>query len=264
MRILTDGEWYEAVSPSSLYEDDFERVVLSRARLLYPGYHSVLFKKLVQSDMDSARPDMALIDIQYRSWWVVEIEMAYHSLYHHVLPQVETLSSAVYGDDEADYLVSQNNGLDCVSLIDMMKGIQPRVLVVVNCNAPDWIEPLSKFNAILQVVEVFRSDKNRHMVRINGESPSILKADIVSPCHLDTIMPRLLLIESPASLGISHGERVEIELEGGITEWERIDSRNGVWLSPLKRNPLRTPESYQIVRDSTGALHFERVLRRRE
>ena len=262
-KILVNNNWYDAVSPSSLYEDDFEKIVFHQAQILYPGFLLVRFKKIVQSDTGSAMPDLALIDLEYRNWWVVEIEMANHSLETHVLPQVETLASAKYGEDEANYLIAQNNKLIRNRLLDMMKGVQPRVLVVVNGIVPNWIVPLNKFNAILQVIEIFRSDDNQHIFRVNGTNPISLRQDIVSDCHSDITIPRLVVIDSPASLGISSGDRIEIEFEGGITEWERIDSKDTVWLSPIKRNPLDYADNYQLIRDESGALHFERSIKRR-
>jgi hypothetical protein len=46
------------------------------------------------SEYGSKKPDLALIDRDYRAWWVVEVELAHHSLHHHVLP--ETTSRAVW------------------------------------------------------------------------------------------------------------------------------------------------------------------------
>jgi hypothetical protein len=263
-KILVDDSWYDAVSPSSLYEDDFEKIIFQRAQIIYPGFIAVWFKKVVQSDIYCAMADFALIDIEYRNWWVVEVEMANHSLENHVLPQVETLANAKYGENEANYLVGQNRVLIKKRLLDMMKGMQPRVLVVVNGLAQHWILPLSKYNAILQIVEIFRSDNNKHIFRINGISPVTIRHDVVSTCHPDRTIPRLLVVESPACIGIASGDRIEIEFEGGMTTWERIDSKDTVWLSPIKRNPLDHIDNYCLIKDESGMLHFERCTARRK
>ncbi|MFA5401121.1 MAG: hypothetical protein WC169_05490 [Dehalococcoidia bacterium] len=262
-RILFNDVWYEAISSSSLYEDEFEQIVLGRAHILYPGYFAVPFKKLVQSDTDSTIPDMALIDLQYRIWWIIEVEMAHHSLQQHIIPQVQTLSKAKYGEEEADFLAAKNTLLDRHRLLDMVKGVQPRVLIIVNSSIPGWKEALSKYDALLQIVEVFRSETNHHIVRVNGENPTTVEENLVSICHADRNMPRLLVVSSPAGLDISAGQKCEIEYEGGITEWERIDAKTSVWLSPLKRSPLNSSDDYRIVRDETGALHFKTVRKRR-
>ena len=263
-RILVGDDWYDAISPSSLYEDDFEKIIFHRAPILYPGFIPVRFKKVVQSDADSAVPDLALIEVMYRNWWVVEIEMSNHPFDTHVSPQVETLSSAKYGEDEANYLMAQNKTLDQQRLLDMMKGVQPRVLVVVNGITSGWVAPLSRYNAVLQVVEIFRSERNQHIFRVDGVSPATMEKNFVSTCHPDPAMPRMIIVDSPASLGISAGGTIEIEFEGGVTEWERIDSSDTVWLSPIRRNPLDHSRDFQLVRDESGALHFEEYTRRRK
>ena len=47
--------------------------------------------------------------------------------------------------------------LNYAALSDMIKGAQPRVLVVVNHSVPSWIEPIRRLDGIVTVVEVFRS-----------------------------------------------------------------------------------------------------------
>ena len=79
-RILVRDQWYRQLSPGTLYESEFERVIQQHAEILYPGYFLVPFKVTVQSDEDSARADFALVSKNYTSWWVVEVEKQNHSL----------------------------------------------------------------------------------------------------------------------------------------------------------------------------------------
>jgi hypothetical protein len=110
-RILLDSQWFDSLNSSALYEVEFERIVQQKSGLLFPGFHCVPFKKTVYSEDDAARPDYALVEADYREWWVVEMELSYHSLEGHVLPQVNTLSRARYGDEEADYLAAHSESL---------------------------------------------------------------------------------------------------------------------------------------------------------
>lgn len=100
-KLLINDDWYDEIAPTALYETEFEQIVIAKADLLYPEYRAVPFKKIVFSEVSSAKPDLALIDVHYRDWWVVEIEMGHHDLASHVLPQVRTLSEAKYGEEEA-------------------------------------------------------------------------------------------------------------------------------------------------------------------
>ena len=204
MRLLIDGEWFDAVSSEGQYESDFEAIVKSRAGSLFPSFKVVPFRLPVESEEGRRIPDLALIDRDYRYWWVVEVEMAHHSLNGHVLPQVEVFSRGKYGEEHSAYLADRSENLDQASLADMIKGPQPRVLVVVNRNVPEWIEPIHRRDGLVAVVEVFRSSRNRHILRINGDYPEGADANVVSGCRLDPSLPGLLELDSPAALeGVS-------------------------------------------------------------
>lgn len=261
MRLLNNNEWFDAISSESQYEKEFEFIVLHKSNLLFPDYHVLPFNLAVESEDGRRRPDLALIDYRYRFWWVVEIEMAHHSLRGHVLPQVEVFARGKYGTEHAEYMQrkAEENGLllDGRALLDMVKGAQPRVLVVVNQSVPNWVEPIHRFDGLLAIVEIFRSARNQHIFRINGDYPTIRSNELISACRLDMQIPRFLQIDSPAALGIRSGESLFIHLAERITEWERLDTGNRVWLCPVNRNPLMAGEEYQIWKNDDGRLFFK-------
>ena len=254
MRLLLSEEWFGSVSSEGQYESDFESVILSRANLLFPQYYVMPFRIPVESEEGRKIPDLALVDFLYRFWWVVEVEMAHHSLYGHVIPQVEVFARGRYGGQHANHLASTRDDLDKAALRDMILGAQPRVLVVVNRNVPDWIEPIHRLDAIVTVVEVFRSGRNQHILRINGDYPEGEDAHIASLCRLDSTLPNLLQVDSPAALRIAPGEQIAMEFNGGLTNWSRLDISDRVWLVPSGRNPLVANREYLIMRDADGTL----------
>ena len=259
MRMLLDGDWFDAVSSPGQYEHDFEAVVLSRARFLFPEYHVLSFKVPVESDYDRRVPDLALVDHDYRAWWVVEVEMAHHSLHRHVLPQVDVFANGAYTETHAIHMVSQLAVLDSIALHDMIKGAQPGVLVVVNKGVSEWIEPIHRAGGLLSVVEVFRSENNRHILRINGDSPTMPASNVATSCRLDPAIPPLLQVDSPVGLGVTSGTRLSIRFRDGFTDWMRVDISNRVWLSPLGRNPLSAGQEYEIVTEERGRLAFRQA-----
>ena len=254
MRLLFSGEWFEPITSESQYESDFESVIMSRAESLFPRYYVVPFRTPVESEEGRKVPDMALLDRNYRFWWVVEVEMAHHSLYGHVIPQVEVFARGKYGAEHADYLAKSRFGLDRVRLRDMIKGAQPRVLVLVNRNVPSWIEPIHRLDGLVTVVETFRSGRNQHILRVNGDYPEAEEGNIASLCRLDNTLPNLLQVDSPASLGAAPGEEVAMEFNGGLTIWSRVDTSDHVWLVPTGRNPLVVNQEYLILKDSENRL----------
>lgn len=254
MRLLLSEEWFDAVSSEAQYESDFESIVFSHSESLFPRFCAVPFRVPVESEHGRKIPDMALVDHDYRSWWIVEVEMAHHSLGGHVIPQIEVFARGKYGDNHVEHLAAQRDDLDRTALQDMVRGSQPRVLVVVNRSVPDWLEPIHRLDALVTVVEIFRSQKNEHILRINGDYPESEDAYVASPCRLDNVLPNLLQVDSPATLGIAAGEELAIEVNGGLTTWSRLDTADRVWLVPSGRNPLMARQEYLILKDANGRL----------
>jgi hypothetical protein len=255
-RILLDSQWLESLNSSALYEVEFERIVRQKSSLLFPGFYCVPFKKTVFSEEDAARPDYALVEVEYREWWVVEMELAHHSLEGHVLPQVTTLSRARYGQEEATYLAEQAEALDRLWLRDLMKGQVPRVLVVVNQARPEWVDPLRLVRAELAVFEVFCSDRNKYAYRFNGFAPAG-PGQILSRCKLDRDLPWMLRIDSPAALNVRRNDWVSVAFGPVTTKWQRIDASDSVWLVPQSRVPLKRNREYELVRVEDGSFRLQ-------
>ena len=185
-RLLASGEWYDTVSPQSIYETDFEDILLANGELLYPTFITTKFKCKVNLEYGNGIPDLALVDKGYRQWWVVEVELSSHRLAGDVERQVSIFSSGIYGDRHAEYLAQQSTDFDAESLLEMMRGRQPRVLVIVERLKPEWVTALARWEALIAVAELFRS-KRDYILRVNGQHPEPL-GDVVSVCRVD---PRL-------------------------------------------------------------------------
>jgi hypothetical protein len=253
-RILHDGDWFEQLSTEALYEEEYERLIVEHAESLFPTYKLVKFKKTVCSDTGAAKADFALVHRKYRDWWVVEAELSHHSFEWHVQPQIEILSRAVYGEEEAIYLHSQETSLDLDRLCSMVKGHQPGVLVIVNAPVPDWSRELKRYFALVTVLEVFRSRFNKYLYRLNGEQP-IDTGIQHSLCSIE--IARMLKLHSPGILPISHGEKLTVLFGDGVTEWSRIDTQDAVYLTSAKPLSLNSRKRYELVEleDQSFALY---------
>lgn len=247
-------EWYDSLSVEALFEADFEDMLLAKSSDLYPTFFLVRFKARVSSEFGVGAPDLALIDQEYRGWWIVEVELGSHSLNHHVQRQVEIFSTATYGSNEVAHLLAQKPDLDTVRLKDLMLGAAPRVLVLVNEPKPGWSAPLARWDALIGVVEIFRSETNQLVLRVNGQHPEPAP-DIVSLVRTDTLLPSLLIVDSPAGLGIQADETINISYRGGTSTWRRLDSSNRVWLVSTGRSPLRAEDQVlELTRTRDGNL----------
>lgn len=253
--LLVNGVRYEQLPSGSLQETEYEAILLARARDVFPGYTCCTLKHPVSSEDGTACPDLALIETEFREWWVVEVELAHHSFAGHVLPQARTLAGAVYGQEVLARLLSQAPAVDSDRLRDVVLATQPRTLVVVNESKPDWALSLKPYGVELAVVEVFRSEASAHVLRLNGVQPRCASG-LVSKCRFDRQVPRLLSISSPGGLDVQPNATIEIRFRGRLTSWSRIDSADRVWL--LSRSPEALPwrRSYDLVRLADGTLEF--------
>lgn len=252
-RILIHDEWYEAIDAASAYESAFASVVMGQATALFPGYCALPFQKTVYSEIESAKPDYALIERGYHHWWVIELEMAHHGLDSHVVPQVTTLCNAKYGSAEAEYVLRQVPTLDRERVFELLKGLPPRVLVVVNRPRPAWPEVLNRLGAELAVFEIYRSDRDRYAYRVEGFLPVAGEAG-ASLCWLDPVLPAMLKIASPGALPLPRDASIEILWDSRLTRWMRVDARDSVWLVASDRNPLERGKQYDLVCVPDGVL----------
>lgn len=257
-RLLIDKIWYDEISSQSMYESKFEEIFLSQVDTLFPEYITVPFKFTVSSTEGTAKADLALIDRNYLGWWVVEIEMSRHSLNGHVLPQVRILSQAFYDDQVAEYFVQKSATLDINKLKSMMRGKQPRVMVVLDLPKPKWLEKLEKYDAILALFQIFRSASNNYIYRINGQYPFNYDPD-KSICFFEQILSNFLIIESPAILNVNHNDKVEISFNGAISLWKRTNIQDKVYLIPMEFNPLDIKHRYILLKEKNDKYYFQQT-----
>lgn len=254
-RLLIDGQRFEALSSSALYEGQYTRLLLQHADTLFPGLKAIAFSPIVVFDSVGRRADMALIEPDYSRWWVVEVELSHHSLEGHVAPQVAVLARAAYGADAAAWISDRNPDLDPVGLRQMMRGEQPEVLVIVNASRPEWVTRLRP-DAEVMVVEPFRSDFNKMIFRQNGVelTPG---SSVLSFCRVHSILRRMLVVESPAAIAELGMEPFMVEYEGSVSSWKQIPTGDQVWLAPERSSPFPVSTHVALVRRVDGGIMFQ-------
>lgn len=256
-RVIVDGEAYEGLSSSALSEDEYERLLLQEAGTLFPDLYVVPFKEPVEYADQRRKADLALIDRQFRRWWVGEVELAHHSFRGHVLPQVEVLARGDYGEAHAAALARAAPELDAGILREMLRGAPPQVVVIVNTPCPDWVAPLRRERALLMIVELFRSELDRLLYRINGAEVA-LPGEEISRCRPDPLLPRMLRVDSPAQLAPLGSESVTIRYAGRLTQWRLLRIVDQTWLSPERGSPFAAGgRGFRLLRGEDGSLELE-------
>jgi hypothetical protein len=118
---------------------------------------------------------------------------------------------------------------------------------------PEWQAALAPLDALVAIVEVYRSDRNRSVFRLDGDYPA-LPHNFVSYCRRDIALPKLMLIESPAGLPQSADGRLTIRFQGGVTRWLRVESQDAVWLIPDGPIELEPKRRYVLMQGEDGDL----------
>ena len=86
---------FEPHTPTS--EKEFELQVLRVSNQLLPSYTVASWKPLIRDWYGKgAKPDLAMLSRDLESWYVIEVELATHSVRGHIAPQLETLGNGVY------------------------------------------------------------------------------------------------------------------------------------------------------------------------
>ena len=121
---------FEPWTPSS--EDEFEKQILRVASGLMPNYLVANWKPLIRDTHGhGARPDLAMISRDLESWYVIEVELATHSVTGHIAPQLETLRNGVYDSSLLSSLETAFPSEDIDSLAQMVRR-EPGLLCIVD------------------------------------------------------------------------------------------------------------------------------------
>lgn len=249
-RLYHKSEWFDEISPSALAETEFESLLIQNAELVRADSVIVPFKMTVYSPESSARADLAIIASDYRHWVVVEVELAKHDLYGHVIPQIRVLREATYTQECVDYIHRKCPSLNRDKLCQMMLGDSPDVLVLVNKPDAEWQREVRRYGAHMMVFEIFRSLNNRHIFVIDGEPPRLTQS-FLSELSFG-LLPRCLTVSSPAALPVAPGQKFAVEIDDQLTYWERFQTASSVYLSPIGTMPISPGQKYALVRSESG------------
>jgi hypothetical protein len=246
-RLLFQGELYEPVAPNAVQAAEYSKLVLENAAVLYPSYVPVPFEMPVRSQRGNCLPHLALIDAEYREWWVVVLETGESPGVEHVSMHIDILRTAKYSEYPKT-LAQRNSKLDQEKLANLMKRETPRVFVLVGHPPPP---ALKQDTACVGVAEIFEHPgSGRRIVRINGVHPAP-PADFLTYCARDSFVPAVLLeLEKPDRVPPWNGDESEIEIGDVITVWRRTDET----ITPITACSLPPGARFRLVRTATGRL----------
>ena len=257
-RAKFNNEWFFRLSDDAHLEIEFERLIQANAGLLSESAIVVPFKQTVSADgLPDRRPDLALVDRQYRFWWVIEVEIATHSLGGHVLPQVQTFVEGRYGPDHARALKRAEDGFNYDKLLAMMSGEQPEVVVIANRHIEAWERGIRNEGAHFCVMDVFRSENNRDIFVFDGRLPTP-DLECLTELVPSRVIPSMYRVKSPGSLPQTEGNQIVLLI--GVRKCSFTIHKTATdWF--LLADQVRLKQvSYEIRIDSNRGLILEEVI----
>ncbi len=153
--------------PDSTLEVEFEASAVKALNCFYPQHQCIVFGGSFLYEDKISKPDLALVARDLSHWFVIEVELASHSLEKHVLPQVRAFR---YGEPQPDCSMILARELDIpLSAAQTLVRLVPRGTAVV-ANRPDaaWEQALAAIPAQYVSLTKFRTLTGDEAVEIEG------------------------------------------------------------------------------------------------
>ncbi len=234
--------------PTAAFEAAFEEVASKVLRQLYPSCHVLQFKPTVQSGGTGWKPDLALVDSTYAFWFIIEVEIATHSLQRHVLPQVRALRDGDYGA-EAVNILSQLIGITKDRAATIVQHIPRYMGVISNQENSEWVNALAAENIQHMSIATFSGTPGGSVYFISGllePAERSLGFGLVLASH-QAIRAR--------RRGFWRQGTYMITEPSGASKWDCIVDGNNVWLTKQKGVITIPDQTYvQLIARDDGAI----------
>lgn len=207
-------------------------MVLGTLSCLYPNYKCCQFSGTFTYDGRGWRPDIAVIAKDLSHWFVVEVELATHSLNSHVLPQVTAFKLGNYESDCITQLVKRTGSTESVIRGFLQTG--PRhVAVIANKYSEEWDISLRAHQIQLATVELFSNINGEHAYQMNGGL-------VPQEKHLGvgkySATDRSIVATSKIRIGA--GSRWIVDLDGHEAEWKVKEQNGRLWITKKRGVPM--------------------------
>lgn len=255
MRKLLTGEChpdniFQLVDPTTYVEGDFEAEVVKALSCLMPEYRCGVFAGAFVLEGERRVADLALVHKTLSHWFVVEVELAGHSLEHHVLPQVRCFR---YGDPEhscVTSLVRAFGDLTREQAEDLLSYIPRYVAVVGNLPDPIWATKLSAVDTQYLTVSVYQDRNGRTAHEVEGRL--FVRAHSVGFARFSAIDNCLRI---PRGCGLPVGNVQIVDQYGVAGVWTVRDEAGNLWIQK-EHGPALIPHDslVQIIRNFEGRI----------
>jgi hypothetical protein len=256
MIILIDGVRYILKNPDS--EDDLEKIVEKNSKYIF-GDNSFYFnfKRKVKSKSGiGSIPDGYLIIFNnIPEWYILEIELASHPLYNHIIPQLTKFNRAIeeistkkslidmfYDEIKTDLVLEANiknkiGSGEIYKFISDLISVKPKIIIVINERTSELNEVTRDIRGDIKILEfkIFRREGISEEVDAYLFNPVIdfknpEKTIVSTPENEIHINKKGVL---PEGLKI-YKEYKNVKLEAEIIENNKIKFKEEIYDSPSK------------------------------
>lgn len=255
MKVFVNGSCEPAniftlIDPSSFSEAEFEVHVLNALRCVYRDYHCIPFRGGFEFDGGVHEADLALVHKSFSHWYVLEVELASHSLYGHVVPQI---TSFRYGSPQLsciDYLVRFIPDMTEARAESLIRFVPYAVAVIANRLEPEWIAPLRAVDSQLITVSVFE--------RFDGGFAHETEGSLYLPHEslgffLYSALDRSIRVNLSTDLSVG-----VIQIEdpyGNVGLWTVRSTSESLWITKNVGDPgLPDNQMLQVMRTQAGKI----------
>lgn len=255
MRRLVTGECLEEnkldlVDPTMFSESQFEVEVVKALTCLNQDYWCGVFSGAFVLEGSRRAADLALIHKSLSHWFVVEVEIAGHSLEQHILPQVRCFR---YGDPDVTCATSLMKAFDIFTRPEaesFLRHIPRYVAVVGNKANPTWSVALRALEVQYLTVSVFAGKGGQTAHEVDGEL--LVKTRSLGFARYSAI-DNCLRFKS--GRGLVEGRIRITDQFGNSSDWTIREESNVLWISKDRGDALLQHDSYvQIIQTLDGRI----------
>lgn len=255
MKRLLTGECnedniFQLVDPTMFVEIDFEAEVVKALTCLFPDYWCGVFAGMFILEGERRSADLALIHKSLSHWFVVEVELAGHSLDGHVLPQVRCFRYGEADQTCASSLLAAFSFLNREQANALLAYIPRYVAVVGNMPDPKWAGALRALDVQYLTVSVYRDRNGRSAHEVEGRL--IARTESLGFARFSAIDNCLRINKG---CGLPPGAVQIIDQFGNPALWTIREASGVLWISKDRGPALLEHEGYvQIIRTFDGRI----------
>lgn len=242
---------FSQTDPASYTEVEFEEHCIRALSCIYPDYLCIRFEVPFTLDGKVSKPDLAMISKRMSHWYVLEVELASHSLEFHVLPQVKAFR---YGDidiEAAVRVINKNSNISISQAQTLVKHVPRFVAVAMNRPRKDWLDIFKSHDVQCISVAIYKNKDELHAHELVGTLQA--KKEVVARGKYFAGDRSFLF---PNGNEVPSTNRLQLtDPFGGLSYWMVQKREKEVWLTKENGSiELDDQVLIQLIRDYSGSL----------